>query len=268
MAPFRCKPLLAHRFYSAIPAGDSASIQAVTASASYAETLSYDARNELTDAHWTPAPSQTAPTPAAVTFDRQNDATNRRVGQAATDSSWWSYPAGAGSTGYTANNLNQYTAVGSASPSYDDNGNLASDGTFTYCYDTESHLTRILSAGTCASPVTAVASYAYDAQGRRKSKSVGSTTTVYVTDAGNREVLEYDGTSGAVNAWYAYDTGANGVLNRMDVAGSSRQTLIPDIQGSTIASLGAAGTLTRTGYQPFGENPGLAGGSFQYTAAR
>lgn len=35
-----------------------------------------------------------------------------------------------------------------------------------------------------------------------------------------------------------------------------------------ITSLDTAGALTRTDYQPFGENPSLAGGSFQYTAAR
>jgi YD repeat-containing protein len=52
----------------------------------------------------------------------------------------------------------------------------------------------VLSAGTCAAPTTTVASYAYDGQGRRKSKTVGGTTTVYVTDADNREVLEYSGT--------------------------------------------------------------------------
>ena len=31
---------------------------------------------------------------------------------------------------------------------------------------------------------------AYDPQGRRKSKTVSATTTVYVTDANNREALE------------------------------------------------------------------------------
>ena len=38
----------------------------------------------------------------------------------------------------------------------------------------------------------------YDAQGRRKRKTVNGATTLYVTDADNREVLEYDGTSGQV----------------------------------------------------------------------
>src|SRR5208337_3948577 len=112
-------------------------------------------------------------------FGYAYDATNRRISQTATDKSWWSYPTSAASVAYTANNLDQYTAVGSATPTYDGNGNLAYDGGFTYCYDAESRLTSILSAGTCASPTTTVAAYAYDGQGRRKSKTVGSATTYF-----------------------------------------------------------------------------------------
>jgi hypothetical protein len=43
----------------------------------------------------------------------------------------------------------------------------------------------------------------------------------------------------------------------MTVAGTAtRATLIPDIQSSLIGALDAAsGTLTKAGYQPFGENP-------------
>jgi YD repeat-containing protein len=52
-----------------------------------------------------------------------------------------------------------------------------------------------------AAPTTTVATYAYDARGRRKSKTVGGTTTIFVTDADNREVLEYNGTSGAIQNW-------------------------------------------------------------------
>ena len=248
---------------------NAASITAAAASASYAETMSYDALNHLTNANWSPTPAQTLPTITAVTFNYQYDATNRRISQMVTDKSWWNHPTTAGSISYTANHLNQYTAVGSASPTYDANGNLTSDGADSYCYDADSRLIEILSAGTCASPTTVVASYAYDAQGRRKSKTVGSSTTIYVADADNREVLEYAGSSGAVSGWYAYAAGPNDVLNRMDVAGSGRQTLIPDIQGSIVASVDAStGALTKTGYQPFGENPSLSSGSFQYTAAR
>ena len=177
------------------------------------------------------------------------------------------YPSSASTTSYTANVLNQYSAVGAVTPIYDGNGNLTYDGTYTYCYEAESRLTKILSAGTCASPTTTVASYAYDAQGRRKSKTVGGTTTVFVTDADNREVLEYNG-SGAIQNWYAYGEGSNEVLNQMNVASATRATMIPDIQGSIIGTLNSGGTLTKIGYRSYGENPSLTSGTFNYTAQR
>jgi hypothetical protein len=59
------------------------------------------------------------------------------LNQTATDKSWWWYPTSASTTGYTANDLNQYTAVGSVSPTYDGNGNLTYDGTYSYCYDAD-----------------------------------------------------------------------------------------------------------------------------------
>ncbi|WP_102156518.1 hypothetical protein [Tsuneonella flava] len=49
---------------------------------------------------------------------------------------------------YTTNGLNQYTAAGPASFTYDANGNLTSDGSNTYVYDVESFLNFFL----CASP--------------------------------------------------------------------------------------------------------------------
>jgi hypothetical protein len=42
---------------------------------------------------------------------------------------------------HTANALNQYTAVGPVTPTYDANGNLTSDGTFTSGYDARNRLT-------------------------------------------------------------------------------------------------------------------------------
>ena len=61
-------------------------------------------------------------------------------------------------------------------------------------------------------------------------------TTVFITDADNREVLEYDGTIGAIQRWYAYALGPNDVLNQMNVVAGTRATLLPDIIGSIIAS--------------------------------
>jgi hypothetical protein len=88
--------------------------------------------------------------------------TNRRIGQ--TTAGGPIQPDQALSC--TANALNQYSAVGEVTPNYDGNGNLTYDGTFTYGYDAASRF--VSASGSCVS-----ASYAYDAQGRRKTKTIG-----------------------------------------------------------------------------------------------
>jgi RHS repeat-associated protein len=202
------------------------------------------------------------PTASGVTFAHSYNKTNQRIGQTVTDNSWINYPAATPSTAsYTADSLNRYTAVGAVSPTYDGNSNLTSDGTFTFGYDAENRLTSAVGAGNTAS-------YAYDAQGRRKTKTVNGTATVFVTDAGNREVLEYDGTSGAIQHWYAYGLGSNDVLNQTNVVAGARAALIPDIQGSVIASLdSSSGALSKIGYLPYGKSAGVTA-PFGYTAQR
>jgi len=139
----------------------------------YTTSYGYDALNRVTGVSWDNAALQTAPTAGNVSFTHTYDATDRRIAQSATDNSWMYYPASvSSSTSYTSNALNQYSAVGAVTPTYDANGNLTYDGTFTYAYDAENRLTSIQQGA------TTVATYAYDAQGRRKSKTVGGTTTV------------------------------------------------------------------------------------------
>ena len=90
---------------------------------------------------------------------------------------------------------------------------------------------------------------------------------MFVTDADNREVLEYDGTGGAIQRWYAYGLGPNDVLNQMNVVAGTRATLLPDILGSEIASLDSGtGALTKVGYLPYGKSAGT--GPFGYTGQR
>ncbi|API57989.1 hypothetical protein BSL82_00620 [Tardibacter chloracetimidivorans] len=241
----------------------SSAITSVSATASHQTTTSYDALNRPVNVSWTPTVTQTAPTQGGVSFTHGYDANNRRISQAANDNSWLLYPSGSGTTSYTANTLNQYNAVGGASPTYDGNGNLTFDGTLTYGYDVEGRLTSVKQGA------TTLGSYAFDAQGRRKSKTVSGTTTMYVTDADKREVLEYDGASGAVQRWYAYGSGSNEVLGQMNVAAGTRTTLIPDIQGSIIATLASnATTPAKAGYLPYGENSTNTTGTFRYTGSR
>jgi RHS repeat-associated protein len=252
----------------AIANDNSATVVIPTSAASYSTSITYDTVNNPATASWTPAPLQTFSSSAGVTFQDVYDANGRRTNQTATNNSWLSYPAAtASSLTYNVNALNQYTCIFSTTCSvtllYDGNGNLTYDGTFTYGYDAESRLTSILNG------MTTVATYAYDSLSRRKSKTVGSTTTNYVNDADNSEVLEYNGSSGAQQNWYAYGLGANAVLNQMNVASNTRETMVPDIQGSMIATLDAtSGALTNAGYQPFGENPSVTSGAFRYTGQR
>jgi len=245
--------------------GSAAIVAAVPPSGTsvqYATSAAYDALNRPTGISWTPAPAAAAPSASSVTFGHAYNKVNQRIGQTATDNSWLNYPAASPSTvSYTADALNRYTAVGAASPTYDGNSNLTSDGTFTLGYDAENRLTSAVGAGNTAA-------YTYDAQGRRKTRTVNGTTTVFVTDAANREVLEYDGASGAILRWFAYGLGSNDVLNQMNVAAATRATFIPDIQGSVIASLdSSSGALSKTGYLPYGKSAG-ASGPFGYTGQR
>jgi RHS repeat-associated protein len=230
---------------------------------SYTASYAYDNLNRPTNVTWSPAPTAVTPAASAVTFAHAYNKANQRMGQTATDNSWWFYPAATASTvSYTANTLNQYTAVGAISPTYSGNGNLTFDGTFTYGYDAENRLTSVTQGG------TGVATYAFDGQGRRKLKTVGGTTTAYVTDADNREILEYDGGSGQIQRWYAYGLGPNDVLNQMNVVAGTRSTLIPDIQGSILATLDSGtGTLTKGGYLPYGRSASVPT-SFGYTGQR
>ncbi len=91
-----------------------------------------------------------------------------------------------------------------------------------------------------------------------------------MTDADNREVLEYDGAAGAIQRWYAFGLGPDAVLNQMNVPGTAtRATMIPDLQGSIAGTLDSgSGALTKIGYLPFGENPSLTSGTYRYTGRR
>jgi RHS repeat-associated protein len=230
-------------------------------SVQYVTTAAYDILNRPTGVSWTPPAAAAAATGSGVTFTHTYNKANQRVSQTVTDNSWINYPAATPAVSYTANALNQYSAVGAVTPSYNANGNLTFDGTFTFGYDAENRLTSAVGAGNTAS-------YTYDAQGRRKTRTVNGTTTVFVTDAANREVLEYDGSSGAILRWYAYGLGSNDVLNQTNVAAGTRTAFIPDIQGSVIASLDSTtATLTKIGYLPYGKGAS-ATGPFGYTGQR
>ena len=85
---------------------------------------------------------------------------------------------------YAANGLNQYTAAGPASFTYDANGNLTGDGTHSYSYDIENRLVAMT-----GSPDAALY---YDPLGRLLEVDSGASVTRFLYD-GDDLVAEYDG---------------------------------------------------------------------------
>ena len=123
-------------------------------------------------------------------LDRLTSATTMTGGVLPTTSATYAYDlAGnrntstldSGARSYTVNNLNQYTvsvfsggvSTGSTAYTYDHNGNLTSNGTYTFVYDADNHLAEVdTSTGI-------LVTYMYDALGRRILKTTQTTQTQY-----------------------------------------------------------------------------------------
>ena len=132
------------------------------------------------------------------------------------------------SDNYTSNALNQYSAVASVSPSYDDDGNatayplpVALTTNSTLVWDAEN---RQISSTVGSSTTT----YLYDAQSRRIAKTTGATSILYVYDAWNC-IAEYTQSVPAVSA----------VLSKTRLWGT-------DLSGSLQGAGGVGGLLSET----------------------
>jgi RHS repeat-associated protein len=197
----------------------------------------------------------------AVSFGYTYNQDHQRSGVSASDASFLVAGLPAASHAYTPNNLNQYAAVDGQTFRYDGNGNLDTDGVFSYSYDTENQL---LSASSTTLETTA--SYAYDPQGRRKSKTVNGTTTNYLS-AGNQEIAEYDG-SGTLLRRYVYGLGLDEPLATVDAA-ANHTFHLTDALGSVVALANASGQLTeKHGYFAYGLASSTAGTAFQFAGRR
>lgn len=147
-------------------------------------------------------------------------------------------------TNYTTNSLNQYTAIGTNTGwTYDTNGNLTGDGTWTYGYDREGHLISAMTSGTSVS-------YTYDAAGRRIGKNVNGTITKYVYSG--QDLIEERNGSGIVIAKYVY---AGGIDNPVKVIkGGNTYYFQQDTLGSVTALVDSSGAVFETyRYDAFGK---------------
>lgn len=130
----------------------------------------------------------------------------------------------------------------SAQPfTYDLNGNLASDGLASYTWNVRNQLTGI-SGGTSGS-------FAYDAVGRRRTKTIGATTTNFLYDFANAVQELSSGGTPAANLLAGLDI--DEIFTRTDT--NCTNTLLVDALGSTLALADAtAAVQTQYTFDPFG----------------
>jgi RHS repeat-associated protein len=88
---------------------------------------------------------------------------------------------------YTYDNANRLTAVDNQDYTFDENGNMTSDGVYTYSYDSANRLTGVNKEGTAIS-------YSYNGQGDRVQQTVNGVVKNFTLDlnSGLPQVLAYD----------------------------------------------------------------------------
>ncbi|MGN5612539.1 RHS repeat-associated core domain-containing protein, partial [Xanthomonas hortorum] len=144
-------------------------------------------------------------------------------------------------SGNSFDDNNRQTAANNVALSYDESGNLLSDGSRTYVWDDRGRLSQIQQGG------TTIASVNYDALGRRTAKTEGGTSTQYLYDRLDT-VQETQGTT--VNPILT-GLGIDQRYARNDTSG--RTYFLTDQLGSTRLLTNAAGSaVQRYDYDPYG----------------
>ncbi len=161
------------------------------------------------------------------------------------------------------------TAIGAQTLSYDANGNLTGDGARTYVWNARNQLAQIKNAAGAV-----LASFGYDALGRRHSKTVNGVASGYLYDGANiaQELIGVNASnanaanvranylSGGVDEVFAQWSGSG--------AGARTTTYLTDALGSVVRLTDAAGNkLVDYTYDPYGATTADAANAnpFQYT---
>ncbi|BBJ22520.1 hypothetical protein W01_04470 [Candidatus Nitrotoga sp. AM1P] len=157
----------------------------------------------------------------------------------------------------TANGLNQYTTRNTTPITHDPNGNLQSDGIWTYGHDLDNRLTTAVRNNPAGN-----ASLGYDPVGRLNRTDINGTVTDLLYD-GTDLIAEYDGT-GTLTTRHIHGPGMDEPL--VSITGTSKTWRYADHLGSIIAEADATGNATAIrGYGPFGENGTTPPNRFGYT---
>ncbi len=145
---------------------------------------------------------------------------------------------------YVPTSVNQYDSVGGVDYTYDDPGNLRSDGTNTYTYDYENRLSGVTTPNHSLS-------FGYDPLGRRVSTTVDGTTTYSISDD-IHVVAEYDG-NGTRLREFTYGPRVDEVVSMLNAVTGTRYYYLSDGLGSVSEVTGTnTAVVERYEYTPFG----------------
>jgi len=138
--------------------------------------------------------------------------------------------------------LDNDSITNNANPDFDANGNTRTNGSVYYGYDWANRLTACTNGST-------VVSMAYDADGNRVTKTVGSTNTLYLVAAVNpsgypQVVEELTVSGGATNLSKVYAYGRSLISQRQP--GVSTNFFVCDGHGSTRLLAGLTGNVVNT----------------------
>lgn len=159
---------------------------------------------------------------------------------------------------YTSNGRNQYTAVGSVSPTYNGNGNLNYDGLRTYGYDVENKLTATYVGGTTTSTLS------YDPLNRLDTYNPGSVHKfIYDGD----QITALIDASGTILGRYVFgDAPDEQVAWYTSSDPNTRNWVHQDERGSVFALSDGSGAATlKNRYDEYGNPQSTNGGRFGYT---
>jgi RHS repeat-associated protein len=157
---------------------------------------------------------------------------------------------------YAVNGLNQYATAGSATFTYDANGNLTGDGTNSYGYDVEN---RMISATSAVGAIT----LKYDPLGRLWQFAFPAKTLEFTYD-GDSLVMEMNG---ATPFRFVHGPGDDDPMIQYNGTGyGTRYSMESDYQGSIVSLADATGTKYYiNAFDEYGITPTSNYGRFQYT---
>jgi RHS repeat-associated protein len=157
---------------------------------------------------------------------------------------------------YTSNGLNQYTASGSVTPTYDTKGNLTSAGSTTYTYSSE-NLLMSTNGGVAL---------AYDPLTRLYQTSGGIPGTTRFQYDGAELVAEYNSSNSMLRRYVHGPGGDEPIIWYEGSSTTDRRFLSTDERASAIAVTNSSGTVTAVNsYDEYGIPASGNTGRFSYT---